>query len=255
MLKTTVNGISLAYERGGSGVPLVLVHGFPLDHSLWELITPTLQAKADVIVPDLRGFGESFVPASDYRLTDVAADIAALLDQFQIEKAVIAGHSMGGYVALAFAHAYPERVSGLGLVSTQALADSPEKKAARYKEAEDTLANGVAKTAEGMSTKMTANPQIQQKLKETIMRQSPAGLAGALKAMAEREATLPYLAEFGFPVAIVHGLADTLIPIERAREMRSMVKKGFMVEVEGAGHVPMLEAPQVTAGELMKLLV
>ncbi len=186
MLKTNINGNSIAYERGGKGKTMVLIHGFPLDHTIWEPIVPLLETKADVIMPDLRGFGESAVPPADYRLTDLAADLLALLDELKIDQAVIAGHSMGGYVALAFAHAYPGRILGLGLVSSQALADSPERKAARYKEAEDVLSNGVGEVATGMSGKLTANTGLQAKMKELILRQSPQGLATALRAMAER---------------------------------------------------------------------
>ena len=253
MLKTTLNGNSIAYERSGKGKALVLLHGYPLDHTTWEALVPLLEKKADVIRPDLRGFGDSAAPTADYRLTDLAADIADLLDQLKIEQAVIAGHSMGGYVALAFAHAYPKRVLGLGLVSSQALADPPERKAARYKDAEHVLADGVGDVAVGMSAKLTANAELQSKMKELILRQSPKGLASALRAMAERPDSTPFLEGFDFPVSIVHGLADALIPVERAREVRAKVKKGYLFEIEGAGHLPMIEATVSTAEALNKL--
>ena len=133
----------------------------------------------------------------------------------------MAGHSMGGYVALAFTRAYPKRVLGLGLVSSQALADSPEKKAGRYQEAESILANGVKEVAEGMSVKLTARPDLQSCLKELILRQRPEGLAGALRAMAERPDSTPMLSGLDLPFVMVHGLADALIPIERARVFES----------------------------------
>ena len=255
MLRMNLNGREMAYERSGAGKALVLVHGFPLNHSIWEPVVPLLQLKADVIVPDLRGFGESAVSPTDYRLTDLAADLLAMLDELKIEQAAIAGHSMGGYVALAFAHAYPQRTAGLGVVASQARADTPERKASRYEEAEQILSNGVAEVANYMSVKLTANAGLQAKMRELILRQSPQGLAQALKGMAERSDALPYLPEFEFPVAIVHGQADSLVPIERAREVREKVKHGFLVEVEGVGHLPMIEAPNSTAGELLKLIV
>ncbi len=80
MLKTTVNGNSIAYERGGKGKAIVLVHGYPLDHTIWEPLVATLENRADVVMPDLRGFGKSAVPKADYRLSDLAADLLALLD-------------------------------------------------------------------------------------------------------------------------------------------------------------------------------
>ncbi len=254
MLKTTLKGLSIAYERRGRGTPLVLLHGFPLDHSIWEPLIPLLEKKADVILPDLRGFGGSDISTADYRLDDVAGDIVLLLDQLKVDRALIVGHSMGGYVALTLAHSHPERVAGLGLVASQARADTPERKASRYQEAEQILVNGVTDVASWMSTRLTADHKLQSKLKKLILRQSPQGLAGALKAMADRADSTPYLPEFTFPVAIVHGLNDNLVPVDRAREIQASFKNGTLLEIEGAGHMPMMEAPQSTAGELLRLL-
>src|SRR4030095_15752442 len=128
MEKINVNGIQLAYDRRGQGTPLVLMHGYPLDHHLWDEVLPLLEDTFDVIVPDLRGFGESTTVDSTYTMDDYASDIAGLLDQLGIQKTAIVGHSMGGYVALAFTRLYPERVSGIGLVSSQVLADPPDRK-------------------------------------------------------------------------------------------------------------------------------
>ena len=254
MLKANVNGNSIAYERRGQGMPLVLIHGYPLDHTIWEQLLPMLEKEFDLILPDLRGFGESDAPGTNFSMADFAADVAGLMDRLNIQKAAVVGHSMGGYVALAFAHVYPRRVLGLGLIASSALADPPERKVARYQEAEHVLAHGVKDVAEGMSVKLTADPHLQASLKELIMRQRPEGLATALRAMAERVDSTPFLQEFDFPVSIVHGLADALIPIERARAVRAAVKKGYLVEIEGAGHMPMLEAPQSTAEALKNLL-
>jgi 3-oxoadipate enol-lactonase len=245
-----INGIQLFYERRGQGTPLVLIHGYPLDHTIWEPTVPFLAKNFDLILPDLAGFGGSGLSKKDYHMTDLAGDLAALLDALKIKRAAIAGHSMGGYVALAFAHAYPERVLGLGLVSSQALADPPERKAARYSDAEHILAQGVKDVAEGMSGKLTASVELRERLKELILRQRPEGLARALRAMAERPDATPFLAEFGFPVAIVHGLADQLIPVERSRAVRAAVKTGTLTEIAEAGHMPMMDAPQETAQAL-----
>jgi pimeloyl-ACP methyl ester carboxylesterase len=254
MLKANVNGSSIAYERRGQGMPLVLLHGYPLDHTIWEPLLPMLENQFDLILPDLRGFGESDAPKTGTLMSDFAADVAGLLNRLDIQKAAVAGHSMGGYAALAFAHAYPRRVFGLGLVASSALADPPERKAARYQEAEHVLAHGVKDVAEGMSVKLTANASLQTSLKELIMHQRPEGLAAALRAMAERADSTPFLPEFDFPVSIIHGLSDALVPVERARAVRAAVKKGYLVEIEGAGHMPMLEAPQSTAEALKNLL-
>ena len=98
-----INGINLAYTRGGKGAPLMLLHGFPLDSSSWDELTPLLENDLDIITPDLRGFGQSTTIESPYTVSDMADDLAGLLDHLGIEKIAIAGHSMGGYIALAFA--------------------------------------------------------------------------------------------------------------------------------------------------------
>ena len=254
MLNTKVNGIELSYERHGNGMPLVLLHGYPLDHSIWEPLVPLLENHFDLILPDLRGFGESKPIGTDLTMDDYAAEVAGLLDRLDIAKAAVVGHSMGGYVALAFAGAYPGRVLGLGLVSSQALADSPERKAGRIQEAEAILAHGVGDVAESMSGKLTTKPDLQAWLKALILRQSPAGLAGALRAIADRPDSTALLPRFNFPLVLVHGLEDALIPIERARSVKGVMPLAHLSEIPEAGHMPMMEAPQKTAEALKALL-
>src|SRR5512134_1803433 len=221
MEKVNINGIQLAYERRGKGTPLVLLHGYPLDHHLWDEVVPLLEDTFDLILPDLRGFGESSTVNSFYAMEDFAADIGGLLDHLGIEKAALAGHSMGGYVALAFIRLFPERVRGLGLVSSQVLADPPERKEARYKSATDVAEHGIGNVVETMALKFTPDEKLQDFARASMERQSPAAYIGALKAMASRVDSTHLLASFLFPVVIVHGDADELIPIERAREIKA----------------------------------
>ena len=253
MKTATVNGVKLAFERGGEGRPLVLVHGYPLDHSIWKEMRPILEPDFDVIAHDLRGFGASAVVAGEYTIADMAADIGALLDFLRIEKTALAGHSMGGYIGLAFASAFPDRVLGLGLISTQSLADPPERKKGRYQAAEKILAQGVTQTAKEMSVKLAADERVQAFVQQLIAAQRPAGLAGALKAMAQRDDTTRFLSEFKFPVSIVHGNRDELIPLERAREMKAALPGAFSLELQSVGHMPMLEAAEATTGALGSL--
>src|SRR5512143_3456474 len=138
-----VNGIRLAYDRRGTGTPLVLLHGYPLDHHLWDQVAPLLVDTFELILPDLRGFGESSTVDSFYTMEDIASDVAALLDHLEIQKAAVVGHSMGGYVALAFARLYPQRVNGLGLISSQILADTPDRKEGRYNSAAEVADKGI----------------------------------------------------------------------------------------------------------------
>lgn len=247
------NNINLSYERHGKGTPLVLIHGFPLDLSIWDNVVPLLENDFDLIVPDLRGFGESSTVDEPYTMLDFANDIAGLLDHLGVEKAALAGHSMGGYVALAFAREYPNRVSGLALVSSQAATDTPERKEGRYKTAQDVFENGVAVVADAMTPKLSANKKVQDFANLLTKAQSKSGVVGALKAMAEREDSTPVLSQFIFPLVLIHGDADALIPMDRAKDVKSILPGARLIELHGAGHMPMLEFPKETA-EALKLL-
>lgn len=253
MEKITLNGITLAYTRRGRGIPLMLVHGYPLDHTIWDEVVPLLEKDFDLILPDLRGFGESQVVETEYSLTDMAGDLASLLDYLGLQQICLAGHSMGGYIALAFARAWPGRLRGLGLVASQAAADTPERRQGRYEAASAILRNGVMQVAEEMPAKLTPDAQVQARLRALITKQSPVGLAGALRAIAGREDAMPFLPFFRFPVVVVHGDADALVPVERARDIRAALPQARLVEVPGGGHMPMLEAPTVTAEALKAL--
>ena len=246
--------LRIAYERRGKGKPLVLVHGYPLDHSIWKSIMPLLENDFDLIMPDLRGFGQSGVVDGPNLMSDFAEDIATLLDYLKIDKTYIAGHSMGGYVSLAFVRKFSNRVAGLGLLASQVLPDTPEKKATRSLEADHILIHGVREVAESMSKKLTADVGLQATLKNLILRQKPEGLAGALKAIAERPDSSDLLGIMDFPVTIIHGLDDKIIPVDRAREVQNKVKRGTLWEVEETGHMPMMEAPKITADALKSFL-
>ena len=254
MITVSVNGVNLAYARRGKGTPLVLIHGFPLDSSSWSEVIPLLEDNFDIILPDLRGFGQSATVETTYTISDMADDIAGLLDHLGIEKAAIAGHSMGGYVALAFAKKYPKQLTGLGLVSSQALADAPEGKERRYKTAADVAEKGVSVVAEAMTPKLSANARVQAFVRNVIERQSKEGVIGALKAMAEREDLTSILSSFNFPFVLIHGDADALIPVDRALEIKLEIPSAELVELKGAGHMPMREFAKETA-EALRFLV
>jgi pimeloyl-ACP methyl ester carboxylesterase len=250
MNTVAINGITLAYECRGKGVPLLLVHGFPLDSSAWNEIIPLLENEFDILTPDLRGFGQSTTTESLYAISDMADDLAGLLDHLGIKKTVIAGHSMGGYVALAFAKKYPARVRGLGLVSSQAVGDPPERKDGRYKTAADVAEKGVGVVVEAMTPKLSADARVQAFVRQVIEKQGKAGIIGALKAMAEREDSMSILSSFNFPFVLIHGDSDALIPIDRSKEIKKAMPSARYVELIGAGHMPMMEFARETAEAL-----
>lgn len=250
MEKVKIAGINIAYVRRGKGSPLVLIHGYPLDHTIWDEAAPLLEEDFDLIIPDLRGFGQSDLTEADDSIVDYASDIADLLTHLKIKKAFLAGHSMGGYVALAFAREYPERVSGLALISSQVLADSPERKEGRYETAKQVIGHGAHVVAEAMTTKLSSNARVREFARNLILRQRPLGICAALTAMAERPDSTDLLQTFKFPVVIVHGDADALIPVERAREVKAALPQAHLVELLGLGHLPMMENPQEAAEAL-----
>ena len=253
MQKINVNGIELAYTRHGAGAPMVLLHGYPLDGSIWSEVVPFLIDKFELIIPDLRGFGESTTVETPYTMDTFASDVAGLLDHLGFEKTAIVGHSMGGYVALAIAKLYPTRVNGLGLVSSQVLADTPDRKQGRYDTAEQVAAKGIGVVVEAMTPKFTPDERVRAFAQSVMEQQKSNSIIGALKAMAEREDTSSLLADFKFPVVLVHGDEDALIPIERARELKNAISRAHLVELKGVGHLPMMESAEETAQALRYL--
>lgn len=245
-----IDGINIGYTRRGSGRPLVLLHGYPLDRTTWGRVAEILEREYDLIIPDLRGFGASDVMEADRSIIEYASDVAGLLERLRVRRAHVVGHSMGGYVALAFAREFADKTAGLGLVSSQVLADSDEKKAARQANAREIMEQGIAGVAEGMAPKLSHEPSVQEFVRDVISRQRPLGLAVALDAMAGRPDATDVLRSFGGPAVIVHGDADELIPVERGREMREALKSAHYLELPGAGHMPMMENPAAVAEAL-----
>ncbi|MCL4528350.1 MAG: alpha/beta hydrolase [Chloroflexi bacterium] len=168
----------------------------------------------------------------------------------KIKSAFIAGHSMGGYVSLAFARAYPERVHGLAMISSQMLADAPDRKEGRYKSAAEVAEKGVGVVADALTPKLTADARVQSFVHALMKKQRAAGVIGSLKAMAQRPDSSDILAKFNFPVLIVHGDADALIPVERGREMKTALPSAHYVELPGLGHMTMMENPKAVAEAL-----
>jgi 3-oxoadipate enol-lactonase len=246
--------VQLYYEESGTGFPVIFLHGFPFDHTIWEALAPLMTDKARLVFPDLRGLGRSPVPDGIYSMRLLAEDVLNLMNTLKIERAILVGHSMGGYASLAFAQAYPQRLAGLGLVSTQAGADAPERRQARYQLAEEVRRKGVKVVAENMAPKLTSNPEQVKPLHKLIMQNKPKGVVASLKGMAERPDAQGWLATICVPAVVVAGAADMFVPLERAQTMAQLLGKAWIVELPGVGHMPMIDAPQATADALNQLI-
>ncbi len=252
-LKKMDEKVQLYFEEYGKGTPVVFVHGFPLDHTIWYPLLPFLQGKARLILPDLRGHGKSPATKGGYDMGALADDIKDMLDGLNIRQAVLVGHSMGGYVSLAFARCYPERLLGLALVASHAAADTPERRQGRLQTAGEVERRGVKSLARTMPEKLTAHPELIEPLRRLILQANPAGVAGALRGMADREDMTRRLSEINVPAVIIAGAQDSLIPLEKSKEMERLLPRGWLVEVPGAGHLPMMEAPEMVAEALQRL--
>jgi pimeloyl-ACP methyl ester carboxylesterase len=238
---------------------LVLVHGYPFDHSMWDLVISMLGDKVHVIAPDLRGFGGPQAGDAEPSIDLLADDIARALDDENIPRAVVAGMSMGGYVALSFAEHCKARLSGLGLINTQVLADTEEARTARRAMIQTVQEEGPEVAAKSAIQKLfaPANSQQPELLRFPLEAAKKAGVEGiswALEAMARRPDRSDLLRSLQVPVLVVHGEEDRFIPSERARSMAALNPQASYLEIPNAGHCTPLEAPQPVATALLELV-
>lgn len=248
------NTVQLYYEEQGEGPPMVLIHGFPLNHSIWEPVVPLLSSQARLILPDLRGHGRSPATTGSYDMRLLAEDIRALLDSLQIDRALLVGHSMGGYAVLAFARAYPNRLAGLGFVASHAAADNLEQRANRLKLARKVSRVGVDFLAKDMAPKLTCKPELVASLQDLMAKTPKEGVVGALKGMAERPDSTENLSSISVPTVVIAGMEDQIIPLERSQTMVQLLGRAWLVEIPQAGHMPMMESPEEVARALNELI-
>jgi 3-oxoadipate enol-lactonase len=245
----SIGDIRLNFVERGRGTPLLLVHGYPLDHSMWHGQLDGLADICRVIAPDLRGFGRSSVTPGVAAMAQMADDLVGLLDALRLtEPIAFCGLSMGGYVAWQFALRHRARLARLILCDTRAIADSAEAAEGRRKTAEKVLAEG-AGVAAAMLPKLFApgtfqdQPQVVEATKEVILRTQPQGIAAALLGMAERPDVSGRLAEIDVPALVICGQHDGISPPQEMRQIAAALPKARFVEIAGAGHMAPLEQP------------
>jgi pimeloyl-ACP methyl ester carboxylesterase len=237
----------ISYTDIGQGTPLVLIHAFPSDKQIWEP-QQALQKNFRVITLDLWGFGQSTpVELFAVNMENYANEVKKLLDQLHIDKAIIGGESMGGYIALAFLKQYPNNVAGLILSDTQSIADSEEMKATREKNADAVLQNGTGDMIQKFlptALSPTAPDQTRKFLESILSTQTKEAVAYSLRGMALREDTSSVLSTTSLPVLIITGDQDTLISPEQSQAMHVLAKNSNLVIIKNAGHLSNLEQPE-----------
>ncbi|MFT3886210.1 MAG: alpha/beta fold hydrolase [Flavobacteriales bacterium] len=240
---------------------LLLLHGFPHDHTLWAPQIDAFQGTVHVLTPDLRGFGRDERPVPGVMTMDAYADeVIALLDEQGIGQAVIAGLSMGGYVALSMVERYPHRVKALVLCNTRATADDEQGRAGREATAQRALEQGMGAIARGMVQQLLSpatrqeRPELAAHLERMMARQRPDAVAAAARGMALRPDRLALLPRIKAPTLVITGAMDTLMPLPSSTAMADRIPGSRLVIIPGAAHLSNLEDPDAFNAELARFL-
>lgn len=240
----------IAYDDIGAGAPIIFLHGFPFNKSMWESQYHSLKQSFRVIAPDIRGFGYSKDDSSELSIELFADDMIALMEELKLEKVTICGLSMGGYIALNAIQRYPERFNALILCDTQCNSDTDEGKAKRYKSIEDIKANGITEFTEGFlknvfhAETQSNKPELVAGLKNMMLSNSEHAFINGLKALAERKETCSKLDQIRVPTLIICGSDDSLTPVSKSQYLHEHIKDSQLRIIQNAGHISNMEQPE-----------
>ena len=257
---TFANGHAIGYDDVGTGIPVLFLHGFPHNRSLWAPQLGALATAARTISMDLHGFGDS-VPGAAGSMDEYADDAAALLDTLGIERAVVAGLSMGGYATFAFWRRHRQRVRALVFCDTRAGADTDASRASRrdmqalaHDRGSSAIANQLIGGMAGVTTRLN-NPELVDQLHRMMSLAPEDGVVAALEAMMTRPDSTPTLSTINVPTLIIVGDEDVLTPVKEARALHLAIGGSRMQIIEGAGHVSNAERPATFNHVLSEFLV
>jgi pimeloyl-ACP methyl ester carboxylesterase len=265
MLRIAISTTDLAYVDRGSGLPVLLVHGFPLDHSMWNAQIDALADRARVIAPDLRGFGQSPLgsadPATGISMEQFADDLAELLDALSIkESIVLAGFSMGGYIAWQVVRKYSKQLRALVLCDTRAAADTDEGRAGRLKMADNVAEWGSGRVAEIMGPRLFAPrsfetmPEVVAAVRRVVERTQPAAIAAAQRGMAARPDVTAMLPSIRVPTLVIVGQHDAISTRDEMATIAAAIPGAQFVEIAHAGHMTTMEDPAAVNKVLLEFL-
>ncbi|MES2779124.1 MAG: alpha/beta fold hydrolase [Bacteroidota bacterium] len=249
-LSIAVNNFNLSYDDVGEGTtPIIFLHGFPFDKTMWQLQLEFLKPSYRLIACDIRGFGKSTDETSPLSMDLFGDDLITLMDRLNIKKAIVCGLSMGGFIALNAYKRFPDRFVALILCDTQCIADTVEVKAKRYKIIDEIAANGVAKFLEGFIKSVfhkdswENKKELVRQLRTVVFANSRHIISEGLVALAERSETCSTLDEVTIPTCIICGRQDEVTPLEQSEWMNKHIKGASLQIIENAGHVSNLEQP------------
>jgi pimeloyl-ACP methyl ester carboxylesterase len=265
MDRIALSTVELAFLDRGSGPPVLLIHGFPLDHTMWSAQIDALTGKHRVIAPDLRGFGESTLGDADPRagisMERYADDLTELLDALQIdEPIVLAGFSMGGYIAWQFVRKHAARLRALVQCDTRAAADTEEARTGRLKMADHVAEWGSGRVAEMMGPKLLAastfesKPEVVVAVRRVVEQTSPASIAAAQRGMAARPDMTSFLPQINVPALVVVGSHDVISPPQEMKTIAAAIPSAEFVEIPNAGHMTTMENPDAVTAALTRFL-
>ena len=247
-----MRGNQIAFTEAGKGRPVVLLHGYPFDKSMWsEQIEVLATGGFRAVVPDLRGLGETRAAGEISTMGDMARDAAALLDELKIEGATVVGLSMGGYVAFEFAYLFPSRVRGLILAGTRAPADNDQEKAGREQQVLTMLRAGMVPISIATLPKLLAErtraekPDMVKRVRTLITRSDPKGAAAAQRGMAARRDYTDDLSNINAPTLIIVGREDPIRPISDAEFMHERIADSRLEIIEDAAHMTNMEQADI----------
>ena len=249
-MKAHINGFTIAYSDQGTGLPIVFLHAFPLNRTMWAAQAHALSSQFRIITIDLRGHGESDAPLWRYTLDQSADDVRALLDHLAIQQAMFVGLSMGGYILFAFYRKFSDRVQGLILADTRAQADTAEGKDGRFQMAQTAYKNGPSAIADLMIPKLLSpmtiqtQPDLVRHVRGMIEGNQISGIAGDLMAMAERPDSVPLLPQITCPTQIIVGELDRATPPSDAKLMADHIPHARLTVIPQAAHLANLEQPE-----------
>ncbi len=239
----------IAYRDEGSGKPIVFLHAFPLNQTMWDEQVAEFASTNRVVTFDWRGFGESTLGSGISSLEDYADDLAGLLNRLSIDRAIICGLSMGGYASFAFRRKYPDRISALILADTRATPDNEEGKQARHEMADLARKKGASALVDKMlprllgETSQRNKPALVKRVKMMIESGEPEGIAQALLAMAGRPDCTALLPQIDCPALIIVGNEDKLTPPTESEKINQAIPGSTLAIIDEAGHLPNIEQP------------